>query len=286
MSGKKQLSKSKGYSWLGIEPKLQPQNSAIGIMPQSTLQVLSSPPKPLTFNSYSAIAIVLSIACYGVAPISPLITSLLPEVLQIGEITWLIVIVAIALGTGWLATGIGILREMTVAWLPLFVACLIAYIATIKGFNLYQDIRSSKSLVKQANICLNVDTVWIFEGSREIGAAGAVSYYLNQNLTKDSQSDSSYRTVMILADGGKNRIPPQFPGSTPEYLIDKQQLQQYWNSDRPTVFLTDFLRQPDDINDPENLNLPQKNIAPYIVRGPRKLYLNQTAKKIASQRCS
>ncbi|MGL6339575.1 MAG: ArnT family glycosyltransferase, partial [Waterburya sp.] len=84
---------------------------------------------------------------------------------------------------------------------------------------------------------------------------------------------------LILSDGGKNRIMPKFPGSAPRYLITKSELQQYWDSDRPVVFLTDFLRQPKDINDPPNLNLPQGTTAPYLVNGQRRLYLNQAAEQ-------
>ncbi len=91
---------------------------------------------------------------------------------------------------------------------------------------------------------------------------------------------------MVLADGGENRLPPQFPGSSPKYLLTQAQLQQHWYSDRPVVFLTDFLRQPNDLNDPESLNLPQADIKPYIVKGQRKLYLNQAAQEIAAKQCS
>ena len=48
------------------------------------------------------------------------------------------------------------------------------------GFNIYQYARSSKMMVKTIDSCLGVDALWVFEGSREIGAAGAMSYYLNQ----------------------------------------------------------------------------------------------------------
>ena len=88
-----------------------------------------------------------------------------------------------------------------------------------------------------------------------------------------------YRHLMILSDGGKNRIPPKFPGSPPSYLIDQQQLQNYWNSDRSVVFITDFLRQPNDPDDPENLNLPQQVSKPALIVSNRKLYLNTSAQK-------
>ena len=193
--------------------------------------------------------LVLGVGFYSSILFLPAIVTALPTVLQTAEISQLIVIIAIILGTGWIASGFAILKRSSLAWLPLVIVFTVTYLATIRGFVLYQNIRSSKSIVQQANSCLNTDTLWTYEGSREIGAAGAIGYYLNQAQAADYRQAQPYRTVMVLADGGKNRIPPQFPGSTPEYLIDQIELQTYWNSDRPVVFLTDFLRQPQDKDD-------------------------------------
>lgn len=259
--------------------------SSVSTISQSTLKIISSPSKIRTFNMYGAIAICLGMGCYSVIWMVPQIFSVLPEILQTNEIKLLIIAIAIIFGTGCLVSGIGMLKGSATAWLPLFMVAIITYGATIRGFNLYQDIRSSKNLIEQANVCLANDTQWIFEGSREIGAAGAISYYLNQNSTSSTAEENSYTTVMVLENGGQNRLPPQFPGGAPEYLITKSELQQYWSSERPTVFLTDFLRQSDDRSDPENLNLPQPEIEPFITKGQRKLYLNQAAQKIANQQC-
>ena len=257
------------------------------ILSQSTLQVTNHPIKTRSLGVYGAIATILGISCLSIILVLPTVFSFLPEVLQTTEISKLIIAIAIVLGMGWLATGIGIFKRSALAWLPLFVAMTITYMATIRGFALYQDIRSSKSLIEQANVCLSDDTLWIFEGSREIGAAGGISYYLNQNSTiEPNLSENGYRTVMVLADGGKNRLPPEFPGSTPKYLLTQKQLQKHWYGDRPVVFITDFLRQPNNINDPANRNLPQANLEPYTTKGPRKLYLNQAALKIATKHCS
>jgi hypothetical protein len=51
------------------------------------------------------------------------------------------------------------------------------------------------------------------------------------------------------------------------------------------VFLTDFLRQPNDNNDPLTLNLPQGATQPYITSGQRQLYLNQAATGLAQNQC-
>lgn len=238
---------------------------------------------------YGAIALMLGFGFYGVMAVLPLIINLLPAILHTPEIRQLIVIVAIALGTGWLASGIGMLRHSAKAWIPLFIALTITYWGTVQGFIFYQDIRSVKNLVQQANTCLTSDTLWIFEGSREIGAAGAIAYYLNQGVNDPqprlgwTRTKNTYRTVMVLSEGGKNRLPPRFPGSPPSYLISKRKLQTYWDSDRPTVFLTDFMRQPDDPDDPITLNLPSGAIEPYLVLGQRQLYLNKAAREQARE---
>ena len=260
-------------------------SSPVGILCESSVQVINCTAPVKTLNLYGLLAIALGVSFYSVIVLIPWLVNLLPTVLQTSEIVLLMAIVAIALGTGWLASGIAMLKRRTRAWLPLFLVLTITYIATIRGFILYQDIRSSKNLVQQANSCLSMDTLWIFEGSREIGAAGAISYYLNQNLNPQ-EKNAPYRTVMILSDGGQNRLPPKFPGSPPQYLLTRSQLQSYWNSDRPIVFITDFLRKPNDPSDPTDLNLPQKRQSPYMVKGERRLYLNQAASQVANRQCT
>ena len=268
--------------------------TAIYTLYKSSVQVANQVIPTKAVDLYGAIALILGIGFYGSITVLPLIVTLLPAVLQTAEINRLIIIVTIVLGTAWLASGIAMLKRSPWAWLPLVVVLMLTYLATIRGFAIYQNIRSSQNLVQQANSCLSLDTLWTYEGSREIGAAGAIGYYLNQGQTTDYRhdlpgwtavGDISYRTVMILSDGGENRIPPQFPGSTPEYLITQAELQTYWDSDRPVVFLTDFLRQPNDSNDPLTLNLPRGVTQPYIISGQRQLYLNQAAMKLAQNQC-
>ena len=261
-----------------LKTDLSNPSSPVGILCKSSLRAIDCPVKTKTFNLYGVVAVILGIGCYGAIALLTQLVNFLPIVLQTPTIICLIISIALILGTGWLVSGIGMLKRSTLAWLPLVIVLSITYLATIRGFVLYQDIRSSKSLVQQANTCLGVDTLWVFEGSREIGAAGAISYYLNQGLNLDLP----YRTVKVLSDGGKNRLPPQFPGSPPEYLLTKAELQKYWYGDRPTVFITDFLRQPNNLQDPLTLNLPQADARPYLTKGERRLYLNQ----VASQQCN
>ncbi len=220
----------------------------------------------------------------------------LPQIDTTLKIDNLLLVVTVALAIGWLGLGIAIINNYRWAWLPLFLSLIIVYTAVVKGFVIYQDVRSSKTLVRQADACLNVNTLWIFEGSREIGAAGGISYYLNQNKNYSRKNlfdagislpagwqtvngDRLYRTVKILSNGGKNRLPPSFPGSLPAYLITKPQLQTYWNSARPVVFVTDFLRQPNDASDPLEKNLPQNSGDPLLTVNSRTLYGNVAARE-------
>jgi 4-amino-4-deoxy-L-arabinose transferase-like glycosyltransferase len=242
---------------------------------------------------YGWISLAIGICFCCAIVFLPIIVALLPPIVDAEMVKPLIVIVAIAMGLGWLLQGWGLLKKSRLAWIPLFLALAITYLAVVGGFILYQNLRSSIDLVKQADATLGSDTLWIFEGSREIGAAGGLSYYLNLDK-KYSQTElfgdanlpagwvagkdnSIYRNVLVLADGGNNRLPPKFPNQTPAYLINKTQLQTYWNSDRPVVFITDFLRQPNNPQDPESLNLPD-NAGKFLLKvGSRKLYGNAAA---------
>ena len=224
------------------------------------------------------------------------------------DISQPIIIVALSLGVGFLCAGIAIGRarqatnrrsyhlklSLIALWLSFAITC-----STITlGFHIYQYIRSSRITIQTVDNCLDVDTLWVFEGSREIGAAGGMSYYLNQGKSysrstvfnvepeevfslpvgwSPGKQDTIYRTVMILADGGRNRLPPQFPGSSPAYLITKEQFFAYWDSDRPVVFVTDFLRRPQDLSDPSDLNLPPNNTQPLLSITNRKVYGNHAA---------
>jgi 4-amino-4-deoxy-L-arabinose transferase-like glycosyltransferase len=166
------------------------------------------------------------------------------------------------------------------------------------GFGVMQDGRSSKTLMERANQRLGSEVVWVFEGSQELGAAGAMSFYLNRFQPWTSPQSRSlapsdlplgwanppngqrYRIVLVLTDGGKKRLPPAFPGDRPPYALTRSQLQQLWNQSQPVVFVTDFLRQPGDPHDPPNLNVPSGAGTPLLVIESRRLYGNPAAKQI------
>ncbi|MGF1479100.1 MAG: ArnT family glycosyltransferase [Cyanophyceae cyanobacterium] len=220
-----------------------------------------------------------------------------------------LVLMTVAMGLGLFTGGLLIKFHRVYALAALLVGFVSSYISIVHGFVLYQDVRASKSLVESANARLGSAALWIFEGSRELGTAGAMSYYLNHGkIDQESlsqgcrhretpfnnryssfgqllppgwvQRERPYRIVLVLADGGTNRILPQFPGPRPRYAIAKAELQAYWNSSRPVVFVTDFLRRPHDSSDPPDLNLPNNTGKPLLVVGSRKLYGNPAARRL------
>lgn len=247
---------------------------------------------------FISIGIICSLIIIYIADFQEILLSLDPKISLIS----LTLVVVIILALGYLISGIEILQKnYRLALYSLTISFIITYLAITIGFNAHQNIRSSKSLVQITDKYLSIDTLWVFEGSREIGAAAGISYYLNQgkNYTKDKvfignisrlptgwilgKNNLVYRNILVLEDSGKNRLPPQFPGAKPNYLISKQQLQTYWNSDRPVVFVTDFLRQAKNLEDPVNPNLPKPISKPLFTLGQRKLYGNQATKENLSR---
>jgi hypothetical protein len=243
-----------------------------------------------------------------------------PELAQTQGVQTIVTVQLIGLGVGFVGSGIFLLRkQLAIALVLLWFGFGTTWATVIQGFKTVQDFRSSKTLILKAKAHLKTDALWIFEGSRELGAAGAMSFYLgpkgiqvprlsreemyvrdqvnsnqpqnpnNKGILSISYLNSdwvwgaagtAYQTVSVLSDGGSNRLPPGFPGPRPNMLINKTQMQKDWNSDRPVVFVTDFLRRPDDPNDPSTLNLPKESGQPLLEIGPRKLYGNAIARKL------
>jgi 4-amino-4-deoxy-L-arabinose transferase-like glycosyltransferase len=235
-----------------------------------------------------------------------------PELAQTPGVQTIVTVQLIGLGVGFVGSGIFLLRkQLAIALVLLWFGFGTTWATVIQGFKTVQDFRSSKTLILEAKAHLKTDALWIFEGSRELGAAGSMSFYLGpkgiqkkiSDQTNSSQSQNpthrwiltltylpsdwvlgeqgtAYQTVSVLSDGGSSRLPPDFPGPTPKMFITKTHMQQDWSSDRPVVFVTDFLRRPDDPNDPLTLNLPKDSGKPLLEIGPRKLYGNAIARKL------
>ncbi|MDJ0649430.1 MAG: glycosyltransferase family 39 protein [Xenococcaceae cyanobacterium MO_188.B19] len=250
---------------------------------------------------YGAIFTLIGIGFCLVIILLPNLSAFFPIINQQPALKGFIIAISIVLTLGWLTAGIEMLqRKAQISILILGVTLGIIYLTGIIGFVGNENVRSSKNIIyiAEEKLWFHPDTLWIFEGSREVGAAAGISYYLNQGKDynkntiveenteqipvgwKEGKEGKVYRNVLILSDGGKNRIPPKFPGKKPDYLINQQQLQDYWHSHRPVVFVTDFLRNPQDKNDPFNLNLPPGAKHPLYGIGTRRIYANQIAELI------
>ena len=183
------------------------------------------------------------------------------------------------LGVGFILAGVTFLhrgRRRSLMVLSLAVAG--AYLLITIGFTRFEPFRSSKQLIQLATTCLQPETTWIFEGSRELGAAGAISYYLYQNQ-RLSLDQADYPTVLVLSDGGVNRLLPNFPGEPPSYTVRQQEMRELWQQPQPVVFVTDFLRQPNDPNDPTDKNLPNEHERPLLAIAQRQLHGNSVARR-------
>jgi 4-amino-4-deoxy-L-arabinose transferase-like glycosyltransferase len=248
------------------------------------------------------------------------VIELFPELAQTKGVATVVTVQLLGLSVGFIGSGAFLLRkQLAIALILLWFGFGTTWACVIQGFRTVQDFRSSKTLVLEAKKHLHTDALWIFEGSRELGAAGAMSFYLepqgiqipkeappqkqpngpeNPKNSGDScmsyqcndwvrgTSGTAYQTLFVLTDSGINRLPPKFPGATPKMFITKAQMQQHWNGNsaimpmRPVVFVTDFLRRPEDANDPLTLNLPKDAGQPLLEIGPRKLYGNAVAQKL------
>ena len=254
---------------------------------------------PTSFSILGSILIVIGLHLLSTMLFLPDLVNSLTEIDNKIDLSKPIIVLALILGGGLLWAGIAMGQErLKISLTALLSSFAITCMTITLGFNIYQYARSSKIMVKTIDSCLGVDALWIFEGSREIGAAGAISYYLNQGKQysrsgiffpsvekkytlplgwAQGKKDTIYRTVLVLADAGNNRIPPKFPGSTLSYLITREKFAAYWYSDRPVVFVTDFLRQEGDRQDPPDLNLPHDVSTPLLAIANRKVYGNSAA---------
>ncbi|MGC9506222.1 ArnT family glycosyltransferase [Baaleninema sp.] len=245
--------------------------------------------------TYAALGGLLCVAAVGIPNwLSP----------QFPEIVSEAVVIALAMGSGCLVGGVLLLKRRPYRGLAaIILGMVVTYGAVTQGFIKFADERSSKTLITTAENRLEETTIWTFEGSRELGAAGAMSFYLDRDGTPISEISSqlspsnfndsefplgwvrgkpglAYPIVLVLTDSGDNRIPPAFPGKPPRYQIDRARLQELWQFDRPVVFVTDFLRNPDDITDPLNRNLPENAGEPLMSVGQRYLYGNPAARRL------
>ncbi|MBO9998870.1 MAG: glycosyltransferase family 39 protein [Cyanobacteria bacterium SID2] len=213
------------------------------------------------------------------------------------ELISIAISISLSIGLGCLTGGLLLLGKRRYQGFGAIAAgTIVAYVAVTQGFVQFSGDRSSQFLIETAQTRLEETTIWTFEGSKELGAAGAMSYYLDRDGTAFPETTElptgwvrgkpglAYPIVFVLTDGGDNRTPPAFPGQPPEYAITGDRLQELWNEDRSVVFVTDFMRQPDDPSDPISRNLPDDAGEPLISVGSRSLYGNATAREVWNRR--
>ncbi len=228
---------------------------------------------------------------------APALIQQLPELAATPTASAIVTPIALALMLGCLSgSGLLLVKRSRLALVGLLLGLMATWANVTHGLVVIEDIRSAKTLIEQVNPRLGLTTLWTFEGSRELGAAGAMSYYLDRvgnhrlaqlpsALTADPElpgwahgkAGTVYRTVLVLSDSGLSRILPQFPGPPPQYRLSRSQLQAHWDSERPVVFVTDFLRPSQESL---TLNLPRSAGEPLLVVGPRQLYGNAAAREL------
>ncbi len=159
---------------------------------------------------------------------------------------------------------------------PLALIVLVGLMAALAVFNVsefanFDAITSSKKMVKELAPVVGDDCVWISEGSDEVGASAGTAFYIRQYTTKKDAR------VLILNDNPK-RPEPAYPGAPLIFFINKTQLDELWDRNVPTLYVTDFKRTDWDADKP---TLPSKNLHDLglkaEVSGHRRVYANPAA---------
>jgi hypothetical protein len=139
------------------------------------------------------------------------------------------------------------------------------------GFDDFEDVRASKNLVRKLDATLGMDTVWVSEGSFEMGASAGIAYYL---LPKDGKP----RFVRVMDDDDRRTQPVFGKNTRRDYALLQPELAELWKSEKPVVYITDLMRRDwkaDPPNLPPNAGDPVKEYE----TGFRKVYLNNAARK-------
>ena len=177
---------------------------------------------------------------------------------------------SLSLGVMLLSGAVLLLLKRTAAALAAMAVLIGAIgIYNISGFGALDDIWASKKLVRDVSARVDAQTVWISEGSKEIGASAGIAYYLGR------ADDGQARTVYVMRSDSR-RPPPGFPDPQPRYLMDRNQLNLLWTSTTPALFVTDFLRTNWDADGPQFPDGERHRVStPH--GGNRHVYANRAA---------
>ncbi|GMV83638.1 MAG: hypothetical protein AMXMBFR7_48220 [Planctomycetota bacterium] len=168
--------------------------------------------------------------------VTPLVARI-PDMARAPEALALIPSMAWLLGAAFLAGGAALWGgHPRAAVLVLFLGMGLGFVCAADGFAAYQDVRSSKRLVAELDAKLGAGTLWVFEGSYELGAAGGLSFYLG------ADAQGRPRTVRVMLDDPR-RPQPVFANLPRHYGMLRDELLARWTSEEAVVFVTDPMRR-------------------------------------------
>ncbi len=217
-------------------------------------------------TAFTAVGIAIFSAGFFIVQKVERVPQLMAVRSELGSIRDLMII----LGAGLLGGGVLLLIRRIYLSAALVCALMIAAeVHNMDGFSKFDDIWASKNMVEKIRPVIGDDAVWVSEGSKEIGASAGIAYYLGVD------ESGRARNVYVMKDDTR-RPPPKFPGAPAAYLLDHQQLTELWGSDRPVLFVTDFLRT-DWLRDYPWLPTVEPALLPVDGSGNRRVYANEAA---------
>jgi 4-amino-4-deoxy-L-arabinose transferase-like glycosyltransferase len=194
----------------------------------------------------------------------------IPQLAAVPELPPFVVGLAMLIGVAlWAGGAMLMMRQASWALAAMFVILAAAEMHTATGFAAYQNTISSKTLVTELRNAAGPECVWISEGSKELGAAAGIGFYLGQD------ANGGARTVLVMEDDPR-RPPPAFPGAEPAYRTTQDELAEIWASGRPALFVTDVMRTDWQRDEPQ-LPPGEKHLVPLKCITRRRVYANAAA---------
>jgi 4-amino-4-deoxy-L-arabinose transferase-like glycosyltransferase len=132
------------------------------------------------------------------------VIELFPELAQTKGVQTIVTVQLLGLSVGFIGSGAFLLRrQLAIALVLLWFGFGTTWATVIQGFKTVQDFRSSKTLISEAKAHLKNPPLWIFEGSRELGAAGAMSFYLNPSGLPDVKGIKAADSILSTVESNQ-----------------------------------------------------------------------------------
>ncbi|MEI6236508.1 MAG: glycosyltransferase family 39 protein [Planctomycetota bacterium] len=217
------------------------------------------------------IALVGLVAFGAIYFLPPMLASI-PDLAIMPVLLAAIKIEAALIGVVLLAAGYLIFSHRERIAMGLLVAMMVSLaIFNVREFANFDAITSSKKMVEKLAPLVGDDCVWISEGSDEVGAAAGTAFYIRQNT-------SNKNAFVWIMNVNPKRPEPKYPGPALKCFINQKQLDEKWDADVPTVYVTDFKRSDWQADKPV---LPSNNLhdlmLPAEISGHRKVFANPAA---------